>query len=393
MKINTIVNRYLLREMIPPFVMNTVFFTFVFLMAEMLKITDLIVNYGVSLLKVLLMLFYSTPFFLVFVIPMSIMLAVLLTFLRLSADNEIIALKTGGLNLYRLLPPVLLFCFIGCALTLLMSIYGLSWSRTSVNKLMLNIISSNLDIGLKDRTFNDSFAGMMLYVNEVDIKNDVLMDVFIEDKRTKDIVSTVVASRGKLFSNPGALVYHLRLYKGVINQVGLEDRTANTIKFDTYDLTLDLNKAVTNMGSRRHRSEMSLSDLRRHIKNAPQKNQKYYKSLLEFHKKFSIPFACFAVGLLAIPLGIQSKSARRSTGLVLGLIFFLIYYLLLSIGMVWGETGDYPPVVGMWAPNIIIGGLGIYLLIRTANEQPIHIGFLLTFVQRLTTRLHRKFSS
>lgn len=147
------------------------------------------------------------------------------------------------------------------------------------------------------------------------------------------------------------------------------------------------------MGARRHRSEMTISDLRRHINSASQKDQKYYKSLLEFHKKFSIPFACFAVGLLAIPLGIQSKSARRSTGLVLGLIFFLIYYLLLSIGMVWGETGDYPPVVGMWAPNIIIGGLGIYLLIRTANEQPIHIGFLLTFVQRLTTRLHRKFSS
>jgi lipopolysaccharide export system permease protein len=393
MKINTIMNRYLLREMIPPFVMNTVFFTFVFLMAEMLKITDLIVNYGVGLMTVLLMLFYSTPFFLVFVIPMSIMLAVLLTFLRLSADNEIIALKTGGLNLYRLLPSVFLFCLIGCGLTLIISIHGLPWSRQSINKLSIKVLSSNLDIGLKERTFNDSFAGMMLYVNKVDIKNDVLMDVFIEDKRTKDIVSTVVASRGKLYSEPGALVFHLRLYKGIINQVGLEDRTANTISFDTYDLSLDLKKAAVNLGSRKHRKEMSLSEMRQYLKREQRKDQRYYKTLLEFHKKFSIPFACFVLGLLAMPLGIQSKSAKRSTGLVLGLFFFLIYYLLLSVGMVWGETGDYPPVVGMWVPNIIIGGLGIYLLVRTANEQPVHIGFLPAFVQRLTARFRRKFFS
>ena len=393
MKINTIINRYIFREMIPPFVLGLVFFTFVFLMAEMLKITDLIVNYGVGLLTVVMMLIYSTPYFLVFVIPMSTMMAVLLTFLRLSADNEIIALKTGGLNTYRLLPSVLLFCAISWGLTLIMTLHGLPWSRTSINRLSLEIISANLDIGLKERTFNDSFNGVMLYVNKVDVKNNTLIDVFIEDKRTRDTVSTVVASRGKLFSKPGAMIFHLRLYKGTINQVGLEARTANTINFDTYDLTLDLKKAAANLSSRRHRRELSLSQLRQHIKSATQKDAKYYKLLLAFHKKFSIPFASFALGILAIPLGIKSKSAKRSTGLVLGLVFFLIYYLLLSAGMVWGETGDYPPVVGMWLPNFVMGALGVYLLVKTANEKPDRIGVSLLFMRRLGTRLVGKFSN
>jgi lipopolysaccharide export system permease protein len=393
MKINTIINRYIFLEMIPPCVLGVVFFTFVFLMAEMLKITDLIVNYGVDLLTVIMMLVYSTPYFLVFVIPMSTMMAVLLTFLRLSADNEIIALKTGGLNIYRLLPPVLLFCSLSFGLTLLMNIYGLPWSKTAINRLSLEIISANLDIGLKERTFNDNFNGVMLYVNKVDVKNNTLIDVFIEDKRTEDIVSTVVAPRGKLFSKPGAMVYHLRLYKGIINQVGLEARTANTINFDTYDLTLDLKKAADNLSYRRHRRELDFSQLRQNIKSAPQKDANYYKLLLEFHKKFSIPFACFALGILAIPLGIRSKSAKRSTGLVLGLIFFLIYYLILSAGMVWGETGDYPPVVGMWLPNVLMSVLGLYLLIKTANEKPDRIEASLLFVRRLSTRLVGKLSS
>ena len=393
MKINTIINRYIFREMIPPCVLGVVFFTFVFLMAEMLKITDLIVNYGVGLLTVLLMLVYSTPYFLVFVIPMSTMMAVLLTFLRLSADNEIIALKTGGLNIYRLLPPVLLFCAFSFGLTLIMNIYGLPWSKTAINKLSLEIVSAKLNIGLKERTFNEGFSGAMLYVNEVDAKNNTLIDVFIEDKRNKDTVSTVVAPRGRLFSKPGAMVYRLRLYNGIINQVGLDARTANTINFDTYDLTLDLKKAADSLSYRRHRREFNFSQLRQQIRSAPRKDANYYKLLLEFHKKFSIPFASFALGILAVPLGIRSKSAKRSTGLVLGLMFFLIYYLILSAGMVWGETGDYPPLIGMWLPNVVMSVLGIYLLFKTAKEKPDRIDSSLLYLRRLGTRFVGKFSN
>ncbi len=391
MKINTIINRYIFREMLSPFAISLVFFTFVFLMAEMLKITDLIVNYGVGLLAVLQLLMYSTPYFLVFVIPMSVMMAVLLTFLRLSTDNEIVAIKTGGLTIYRLLAPVILFCLIGCLLTLFMSVYGLPWGRAAMREHTMKVLSSNLDIGLKERTFNDSFKDVMLYINKIDIKNKTLIDVFIEDKRNKNIVSTVLAPEGKLFSDPVELVYHLRLFRGVINQVDLGNRSANSVSFDTYDLKLDLKKAVVALGSKKHIKEMSIYELRRNLNTARPKDKNYYKVLMELHKKFSIPLACFTLGVLAVPLGIQSRSTKRSSGLVLGLVFFLIYYLLLSAGMVFGETGAYPPLIGMWLPNVAMGSIGLYLLVRTANERPVFIGFLLNSIQRLSGRFGRKF--
>jgi lipopolysaccharide export system permease protein len=74
MKVNSTVNRYVFGEMIPPFVISLILFTFIFLMARILRITDLIVNYGVSLSSVLLLLIYATPSFLIFVLPMSIMM-------------------------------------------------------------------------------------------------------------------------------------------------------------------------------------------------------------------------------------------------------------------------------------------------------------------------------
>ncbi|MFV9646691.1 MAG: LptF/LptG family permease, partial [Desulfobacterales bacterium] len=216
MQINSIINRYLFKEMIPPFVINVLFFTFVFLLTKILDIINLIVNYKIGLSAVFLMLIYSVPHFLEFVIPISIMMSVLLTFLRLSADNEIVALKAGGVSRYGLLPPVFLFCLMGCLLTGFMTIYGVPWGRLSFKTLTYDVVASNVDIGLKERTFNDSFKDVMIYVNKIDLRNKALINVFIEDQRDKNIVSTVIAPTGKLFSEPDKLAFHLRLYNGTI---------------------------------------------------------------------------------------------------------------------------------------------------------------------------------
>jgi lipopolysaccharide export system permease protein len=70
-------------------------------------------------------------------------------------------------------------------------------------------------------------------------------------------------------------------------------------------------------------------------------------------------------------LGIQSKSAKRSFGIVLALFFFLIYYALLSLGIALGETGRCPPVIGMWIPNAVLGVFAVYLLFIRSREQPL----------------------
>ncbi|UCF90711.1 MAG: LPS export ABC transporter permease LptF [Desulfobacterales bacterium] len=390
MKVNTILNRYVFKEMLPPFGLNVLFFTFIFLMAQMLEITNWIVNYNISVFTVLLLIFYSTPYFLVFVIPMSVMMTVLLTILRMSSDNEIIALKSGGLSLYGLLPPVLLICLIGSGITCFMTLYGLPWGQTAIKRLSLTVATANVDIGLKERTFNDAFKDVMLYVNEIDMKNRTLIDVFIEDKRKPDIISTVIAPKGKLLSEPEKFLFHLKLFNGTIHQTNLEDRSANSIQFNTYDLTLDLKKAVAEAKEKpKGRSEMNLSELRRFIRDLPVKNKTYYKALLEFHRKFSIPVACFALGLLAVPLGMQSRSAKRSFGLVLGLVFFLVYYLMLSAGMVLGKTGTYPPAIGMWLPNAVMGVIGVYLFVQTARERSLKINLWARRFQRWITKFGR----
>lgn len=376
MKLNTIINRYIIKEISIPLLISLVFFSLLFLMAQMLKIIELLVNYSVDLLSILKLLVFSSPFFLLFVIPMSIMLSILLAFLRMSSDNEIIALKSSGVNVYRFIPPTLIFCVLGWAFTTFVSVYGISWGREAVRELTVRIIASNLDAGLKERTFIGSFSKVMLYINKIDVKKRELKDIFIEDRRTKGTTSMVIAPRGTLQSEPDQFVLNLRLYNGMINQVGFNSQSANTIYFDVYDLKLHLKKRIYRKETRKYTKDMSFPKLREFLKKADKKDKGYQKALVEYHKTFSIPFACLALGFLAIPLGIQSRAMKKSSGLIIGLFSFLVYYLILSAGVAFGETGFYPPSIGIWMPNIIMGAYGAYLMKQTADERTVRLNFL-----------------
>jgi lipopolysaccharide export system permease protein len=391
MKVNTIINRYIFKELLPIFSLNLAFFTFIFLMEGLLEITNWIVNYNISLSKILLMILYLIPTFLNFVIPMAVMMSILLTFLRMSNDNEIIALKSGGQSIYALLPPVLLFCSLGFVMTWCDGVFGLPWGRLSIKNITYEMATSAVDIGLKERTFNDSFDKVMLYVTKIDLRNRMLIDVFIEDRRQQDITITVVAPRGQIFGEPGRMMYHIRLFDGSIHQTNLKDRSASSTRFKTYDLNLDLKPAAEAEKNRnKNRKEMYLGELIEFIHSLPQKNSTYYNALLELHRKFSLPAACFALGLLAVPLGIQSRSAKRSFGLIVGFFFYMLYNGLLSFGMIFGESGDVPPYIGMWLPNVVMGVIGLYLLLQTARERSTVIPALAQWIQRLTRKLLRQ---
>jgi len=372
MKPNTLVNRYIFKELIPPFVINLVFFMFIFLMSEILDITDMIVNYQVNLSVFFLMIVYSMPYFLVYIIPMSVMMSILLTFLRMSADNEIVALKAGGVSLYGLIPPVLVFAVFGFLITVAMAGWGMPWGKSAYEKTAMEVVRSNFNIGMSEGRFNDDFAGLTFYVNNVDMKTRELNDVLIQDSRQSQTSSTIIAPKGDLLKGKDDYTFVIRLYDGVISQVEPGSGGAHATNFKTYDIRLDIAGPGANMGSRRKdEKEMRFSELREYIKNAENRDKRYYSVLLELHRKFSIPFACIAMGLLALPLGVMSVSARKSAGLGMGLLCFLLYYLLLSAGTVLGESGWFHPALGLWAPNGIMGVLGLYMLVKTAKDEPV----------------------
>jgi lipopolysaccharide export system permease protein len=269
-----------------------------------------------------------------------------------------------------------------------MTLYGVPKSKAMLEDMVLEMAASNIDIGLKERTFNDTFKNVMLYVNRIDLNQKKLIDLFIEDKRKQNIISTVVAPEGRLFSEPEKFIFHLVLSNGTIHQTNLKEHSANSIRFDTYKLSLDLKKEMEKAEEReKGREEMSIAELKQVVRESTQKDKDYYKAQIVIHRRFSIPVACLALGLLAFPLGIQSKSGKRSSGLILCLFFFLFYYVLLTAGYTLGKKGIYPPAIGMWLPNLTMACIGMYFLFQTTREKTLKIELILQYILKLFSRL------
>jgi lipopolysaccharide export system permease protein len=390
-----IIHRYIFRAVMIPLGVNLLFFTFIFLMGKMLKITKLIINYQVDAGFIGMLLVYSIPHFLVFVLPISLMLAILLSFMRMAADNEIVALKSAGVSLYRMMPSALAVTLAGAVATLAMTVYGMPQSKLAVKRLTYDMLATHANVGLKARTFNNRFEKVTLYVNAIETQTMRLTDVFIEDRRNPKAVNTIVAPSGELIRVPDRRAVRVRLYNGLINQVQHGDQSASTLYFATYDIEFDLKQAAKLARYKRvDEDEMRLAELENHIRSFETETEDYREALIEYHMKFSIPTACLVLGLLAIPLGLELRSSRKSAGLGMGLMVFIMYYVLLSAGRSLGEVGVVAPAWGVWFPNAIFGVAGIVMLVRCAREKSLYwmdglrvVGrVLVTVTQRLMRR-------
>jgi len=366
--------RYLLKELFPSFLLGVVGFTFILLTGRILQLTELFVNKGIPLTYILKLLYFLLPSFLVLTIPMATLLSVLLTFNRLSSDNEITALKASGVSLYQMAPPVLLLAIFTTLGTTALSIHALPRANQASRSLLYQVASSKAHVGIRERVFNDDFEGLVIYVERVTPRTFEWENVFISDSRNAAEVHTIIARHGVVHSDPQRQTVILRLLEGAIHKLGDQPDAYQKVDFNTYDLRLNLKTGwKEKQTAEKHPADMSLSELGEAVRALQLKNIDAKIQMVKIHEKFSVPFACLVLGIIGIPLGIQSRASRagKSMGFVWSIGVLLVYYLLTSAGTSLAERGVVPLEAGMWAANGIFLCLGIYLLVKGANESPV----------------------
>jgi len=363
------INRYILREIFVPFALGLAVFTFILLIARILKLVEMIVNRGVPLLEVLKLFSYILPGFLEVTVPMALLLGVLVAFGRLSSDSEIIALKTSGISLYQLLHPVVWFAMIIYFVALGLSLYARPWGNSLLHTGVYEIAKKRASAGIKEKVFNDDFSGLVIYVDHIEPPGNTLRGILISDTRDGNQRNTAVAQAGVLVPNERLHVLTLRLLNGSIHAFYPSDRSYHRTDFGAYDITLDLNTALANLRPReRDPSEMAFGELRQAIAAKRLAGEPTFSEAVELHRRFSIPFACLAFAAIGIPLGIQPTRSVRSRGFTLSLGLILTYYLLLTLGESLGQRGVLPAGIAMWLPNLLLSALALMLFIRAARE-------------------------
>lgn len=364
-----IINIYIFKEMIPNFTTSLIVFTFIVLSGRILQLTEWMVNHGIRLSQVLLITLYTLPYVLFFTLPMATLLASLIAFSRLNEDNEIIALKSSGISLYQMLPPVVTFSIISYLFASLIAIYLLPVGNYSMKRLLFEVATSNTSIGIKQGIFNDSIPNIVLYANHISAHDRSMKGVFIFDERDPDLSSTIIARQGKISSNPKQMSINLHLTNGSVFMVSKELDTSRMLRFKSYDLNIRLSDIVTKFSSRmKGEREMSISELGHQLKKIKKGTVRHNILTLELWRKFSIPFACLLLGLIGLPLGLMMTAKGRSWGIALSIVIFVIYYILLSATDSLGETGKLNPFLAIWIPNMVLGFTTFILLWRAARD-------------------------
>jgi lipopolysaccharide export system permease protein len=361
---------YIFKETLPIFFIGLLTFTIILLMDKILKLIELIVTRGVSFSKILMLILFISPSFLIFTIPMAFLLGTLLSFGRLSGDSEITAFKASGVSLYQLFLPISILSMIAYLLTSFLVFYGLPWGNRGFIATIYLIAQSKADIEIKERVFNDVFDGLVVYVDKVPIQGKRMEGVLIYDERDKEKVNTIFAKEGFLNSDTKSQEVVLRLLSGDIHRFEPKTKVYQKMKFDTYDLKLELGKTFAAMGKKLKEHEMSIDEIKEKIEKMKQKGEDTTGREVELQKRYAIPFACIVFGLIGVPLGIQPRRSGRSYGFILSIFIILTYYISLTASEILAIKKTFPPFLAGWAPNLLFFGLGIYLLVKAANESP-----------------------
>jgi len=380
-----ILNRYLFLEILVPFFFGLGVFTFVLLIARILKLVELVVNRGVPLLDILKTFSLILPAFLEVTVPMALLLAILLGLGRLASDSEIVALKTSGVSLYQMTKPIAVFAAVAAVATFAIAIWVRPWANGALRQQLFEVVKSRVSAGFKEKVFNTDFPGLVIYIEEIEPGGGTLKGILISDARRPDNRNTVIAKIGLLVPNEDSKTVTLRILDGTIYGVGGSANAFQKTDFTVYDVSLNLTN-LAEMRREKDPKEMTLSELRERIAQKYAANAPAHEEEIEMHRKFSIPFACVVFTLVGIPLSIPPTRAVRSRGFSMSLALIFLYYIPLTVGQTVAEKGYVPASLGLWSPNVIFLAIGVVLFVSAARESPIHQW---DSVQRLSLRSRR----
>ncbi len=377
-----ILSRYCLKEFIPPFLISLICFTCIILFDELFRLVKLFVKKGVSPLYLIESLLYVMPATVVLSIPMAALVAILLALGRLSTDSEIMAMRAHGVGYHQLMIPLL-------SATVLLSVVDLALMEYVLPKATLASVSLKRDIQrhnpaliLEEGTIMKELEteGKLWMFESTDPETERMQNVKIWDEIWPGQPRFTLAKTASLgYENGDA---KLTLYDGQTYEPLTDGSEGFRItQFQEQRLALDFKKDLQRGEYKsQHPQTMRVGELRAHIgklentvKQSSEKTSEYTTNKLlyarvEYHKKFALPFACLAFGIIGIPLGFIVKKNGRMIGFGIGLAVILLYYLLLQIGQSSGLSGNLHPALAMWFPNLVVALLGIALLTRMFGD-------------------------
>jgi len=272
-----ILQRYTLREMISPFFLGFSFVTFLLLMEFLLDYLELILEKGVPVWDVVQLFVLGLGWMMALSIPCGVLVGALMTFGRMSQDNEILAMRASGVPMIHLLMPVFGWGLFWTVALLAFNNYVLPWTNYRFSELLLEVNRAKPAAELDEGVFVDAFDGHRLLFDELDPKTGEIRGVKILEFQSGDRLTTTTATSGRLTYDQDQDVLLLELHDGEMNGVPSDAANGETFRRTTYrDHTIAIHGEAQDYARRSKKKgqrEMSAGELLGEVRSNEEKRE------------------------------------------------------------------------------------------------------------------------
>lgn len=363
----SIIDRYLIVEMLGPFLFGVAAFTAIMTATSVLfNLITMMVRFGLPLSVVLEVLALRLPEMAFYTFPMSMLLASLLAFGRLSGDSEITALKACGVSLFRIMAPVVMVSLIISGATVALNEFVVpqaDWAAKNIlyeaqhqRKLPTareNVFYQELEEGrLKRFFYARNFDGQTM--------RGVLVQEFEGDR-----LDRIIRADHAEYKRGGWIFFDGEMY-----QTGDHGEYRFFIRFKEQQVALK-EALLTLSQEQRAPTEMNIRELAHHVKLLKESGQQggaINELEVQWHQKLSVPFASMVFMMIGAPLGLRPNRSSSSIGLGLSILIIFVYYLIMFMFMAMGQAGHLAPWLAAWMPNLIGAAVGAGLIAQKARS-------------------------
>ena len=377
-----ILTRYIFKEISSHSLLGLVVFTFVIFMHHLGHLLELVVRHSLPISEMVTLFTLPIPSILVLTVPMAVLVGTLIGLSRMAADGEVIAARASGIGLSQFVWPVLLFAFVGWALTLGMSLFLSPQAARRLNRMETGLKASQVPYEIQPRVFIEQFPNLLLYLEDVTGSRARWRGVFIADTTQRDQVKVTLAESGVLVNEAAndRLVIHLA--QGMTHEVDPQNPLQySVVSFTDTDIPVPLEQGSASTAERLLPPLLSLQELIKQT-HSPRERQ---AALVEIHYRFALPVASFVLALVGTSLGLSTRKGGKAVGLILTMVLVFIYYIIMAFGWSLAKQGRLPPLIGLWLANVIFAVAGVVMLAQLRSVRT-HLQFFQEWTDDLGRR-------
>jgi LPS export ABC transporter permease LptG/LPS export ABC transporter permease LptF len=385
-------DRYIIREILPPFVLVLLIFTFLLVLPPLMTYLENLLAKGVSWPTAARIILTLVPQALGLTIPMALLVGLLIGLGRLSADREAVALLACGVSPYRLLRPVGLIATAAGAATLYVMLVAIPDANQTFREITFDIITKKFETDIRPRVFFQDFPGWVLYArDEPEPGVPGWKDLMVADTRKPSDTMVYFAERGRVMLDRGKRQAFLILERGTRYSTNAATGEADTLEFQgEHVLTLDPDTVFPQISIQRGPNEKTIDELKAEIAQKIPKGISPHPEIIAWQQKFSIPVACVVFAVTGLALGLTVAREGKFAGFVVGIAVIFAYYVVMMMAESLtkgyyaepqaGATRSYfAAYLARWAPDVAVGIFGILALVWRARYTEGRIPFRLPF--------------